>query len=466
MKVVDDNDSSSAPLSGEEDDPALTLAMNYVEDDVPLSSESLENKGMRRKAAAAAHDAAALLKSLKKRAAAWKHEVRLRSMFVACSMKLIRQFLRSVVRQSLSSGNDGSLSVLDFHAFLPTFVACKLSDALDSLSSVSLHKDHKSVVGGEDATEVERLFQSLKLYRESILLWGELVPLLFKTSDAYTELIKEMVNKCSVSKLSTPSLHIVPVDDLAVFPTTEDETQVHRLTILCRRLRIGDVLDCFVSKPVPYLADALSESEDDGDSVSKLSGDPSYSSSLISFLGDVIDGIVGEYAEVEYLYLSLCHRCHSRILLLDGFYATTETEADSPPSASSVAKPISTGDTVRVSANPSSSLQFDPTKMSDSIALLSGDSSSSTSAAATASSSSVHQRASKVWGAVLSTRQYSPKTGVHRWAIRLDKCERGHVFIGVATSQASTRTYVGGDKYGWGMIGTQALWHDRRKVRA
>jgi hypothetical protein len=27
------------------------------------------------------------------------------------------------------------------------------------------------------------------------------------------------------------------------------------------------------------------------------------------------------------------------------------------------------------------------------------------------------------------------------------------------------RTYVGGDKYGWGMIGTQALWHDRRKIR-
>ena len=66
---------------------------------------------------------------------------------------------------------------------------------------------------------------------------------------------------------------------------------------------------------------------------------------------------------------------------------------------------------------------------------------------------------------MLSANHFSPKTGVHRWAIRLDKCERGHVFIGVATAQASMRTYVGGDKYGWGMIGTQALWHDRRKVR-
>jgi hypothetical protein len=77
----------------------------------------------------------------------------------------------------------------------------------------------------------------------------------------------------------------------------------------------------------------------------------------------------------------------------------------------------------------------------------------------------VNQRASKVWGTVLSSHYYSPKTGIHRWAVRLDKCERGHVFIGVATAQAGVRTYVGGDKYGWGMIGTQALWHDRRKVR-
>jgi hypothetical protein len=48
----DDNKDSGMPFSEEEDDlaAALTLAMNYVEDDVPLSSDSLENKGMRRKA--------------------------------------------------------------------------------------------------------------------------------------------------------------------------------------------------------------------------------------------------------------------------------------------------------------------------------------------------------------------------------------------------------------------------------
>jgi hypothetical protein len=149
------------------------------------------------------------------------------------------------------------------------------------------------------------------------------------------------------------------------------------------------------------------------------------------------------------------------MILLDGLYATTETETEEATSSSIASKSLSTGDTVQVSANPSSDLQFDTMKCSDSIAVLSGMGDSPSGG----NGSSVLQRASKVWGSVLSSHHYSPKTGVHRWAVKLDKCERGHVFIGVATTQASMRTYVGGDKYGWGMIGTQALWHDRRKVR-
>jgi hypothetical protein len=75
------------------------------------------------------------------------------------------------------------------------------------------------------------------------------------------------------------------------------------------------------------------------------------------------------------------------------------------------------------------------------------------------------QRGSKSWGSVLATTGFAPNTGVHQWMVRLDRCEKGHVFIGVCTAEASTRTYVGGDRYGWGMIGTKALWHNRSKVR-
>jgi len=76
LQGEDDSDNvDDSPLSA--DDAALALAMKYMEDDVYLeeeevpsdtaqsdSSDSLENKGMRRKEAATAHDAAARLKSL------------------------------------------------------------------------------------------------------------------------------------------------------------------------------------------------------------------------------------------------------------------------------------------------------------------------------------------------------------------------------------------------------------------
>jgi len=168
--------------------------------------------------------------------------------------------------------------------------------------------------------------------------------------------------------------------------------------------------------------------------------------------------VCGGKDELQHLYLALCHRFHSRVLLWGDLYERSENDVDDVAGAVVAQSTTATGDLVRIGASPSNSLQFDATKCSDSIAIL-GDSASG------ANGPSVHQRASKVWGAVLSTQCYSPKTGVHRWAVRLDKCERGHVFVGVTTAQASTRTYVGGDKYGWGLIGTQALWHDRRKAR-
>ena len=52
---------------------------------------------------------------------------------------------------------------------------------------------------------------------------------------------------------------------------------------------------------------------------------------------------------------------------------------------------------------------------------------------------------------------FDPKAGIHHEALKIDKLERGHVFFGVATSQASTKTCVGGDKHGGGMMNCK-LW--------
>ena len=150
----------------------------------------------------------------------------------------------------------------------------------------------------------------------------------------------------------------------------------------------------------------------------------------------------------------MCHRFNKQILLWDGACHSSDDlfgqkNRDNQESSTS-------GSKLRIVDD--SELVFDATKCADSIAIL--------PSASGGGSVSVNQRANKVWGTVLSTKFFKPKSGVHRWAVKLDKCERGHIFIGVGTARMSTKTYVGGDKNGWGVIGTQALWHDRKKIRS
>jgi hypothetical protein len=62
----------------------------------------------------------------------------------------------------------------------------------------------------------------------------------------------------------------------------------------------------------------------------------------------------------------------------------------------------------------------------------------------------------KAWVTVVTSRGLPPFSGLYEFTIRVDKCEKGHVFIGVVTADASCDTYIGGDKFGFGVIGTRA----------
>ena len=77
----------------------------------------------------------------------------------------------------------------------------------------------------------------------------------------------------------------------------------------------------------------------------------------------------------------------------------------------------------------------------------------------------VTQKNSKSWGSAVATRGCEPGTGIHEWTVRLDKCERGDLFLGVCTSEFSVDTYVGGDRYSWGVIGSKSIWHNQIKIR-
>jgi hypothetical protein len=415
---------------GEEDDPADALAMNYIEDDVELTSESLESKGMRRKAAAAAYDAAALLKSLRKRTQSAKDSVKLYSVATLYALRTVRLFLREYPRLSFADVG-------------------KFSNALASLFSPSAYRSYAELLPNEDT----RVFLSFELYREAVWVWGESIPLLFPDDNSLS-VLRSLTEDCT---LRDPEFRttLQCIDNLSSPPCTDLEAKLHKLQVLCRRLRVGDMLDSLVSRPVPLVVqdDESPTLSSSLDSELALPASPKRMASLVTFISDSRLRVLAEARDdLERFCYSICHRYHTKVLLMDGMI---ENSMDSPTIAARTPKFLATGDSLKVAAQPGPALHFDAAKCADSMAIITDNG---------ANGPSVNQRASKVWGSVLATHYFSPKSGVHRFAVRLDRCERGHVFVGVSTVQASVKTYVGGDKHGWGMIGTQALWHDRRKV--
>ena len=442
------SDTHGAPAS-EGDDPAIGLARNiYLAESSSESKESLEAKGMHRKAAAAAHDAAALLESRRRRTETWIQQVKLFSHSTLLSMKCLKTFLQWITRRWIMERH--GTSPVDCHELLPTALISKLSICLASLSSIPTFQSLTASLASRDE-DAEETFMSTLLYQDSLLLWGETIPIAYPSSTAQIEVLRSLLSECSKAETG---MHRRPLEVISSVPESDMEPHFHRLQMLCRRLRVCDLLENLVARPACY----VQESDEDAETESTITGtanEPSRGSSIVTLIASKSKFLGGMTGELRNLYLALCHGCNVRILLWDGIFACTETETDEA-TASLTPSPGA----VRVGSAPTSSLVFDSTKCSDSMAIITTNDGSTSPGG-----SSVHQRASKVWGTVLSSCCFMPKTGVHRWAVKLDKCERGHVFVGVATTQAGMRTYVGGDKYGWGMIGTQALWHDRRKVR-
>lgn len=62
----------------------------------------------------------------------------------------------------------------------------------------------------------------------------------------------------------------------------------------------------------------------------------------------------------------------------------------------------------------------------------------------------------KSWATAVASFPITPKSGTYEFSVRIEKCDKGHVFVGLVSGDASVDTYVGGDKHGFGMIGTRA----------
>ena len=352
-------------------------------------------------------------------------------------------------------------------SMLSNLHSCEESKSILSLMTV-LDKFDKHGGGSFSKTFQHDQFLHSKLCSESLSLWGCAIPLLYPDHSARVKLLGSLLvssqsstNAASHAKVTidagrTTSGRIQPC------PMTDNELQCRKLDILCKRLRVSDMLQCFVASPI------FISSGPDGDFIKEegLRPNPLPTISLLrTAILDISRGNrMGASDDLVKFYLALCQKAISNLILWNDLSVSSNDDYDhdisgggelsvSPGSTSGVVSHWADRGSLHV--NPAK-FHFDSSKCADSISVAS----SSGLPAVTA-----NQRATKVWGTVLSTTCFNPKSGIHRWAVKLEKCERGHVFVGVATSRVNLKTYVGGDANGWGLIGTQALWHDRNKLR-
>lgn len=67
------------------------------------------------------------------------------------------------------------------------------------------------------------------------------------------------------------------------------------------------------------------------------------------------------------------------------------------------------------------------------------------------------------WSTLLCSQGFS--SGIVSWEMRVNHSLTAYIFIGIASSQADLNTFLGGDVYGYGFIGEQALYHNREKIK-
>ncbi|KAL7489479.1 hypothetical protein ACHAW6_015106 [Cyclotella cf. meneghiniana] len=429
---IADSVESEDPIFEKEEDPALFVV---------ATQSSLESKGLKRKAAAAADISVLRHHTKQKLVGMWIK----RASFYSVSSYIIMRCLRIIMAKCLQHGlyfSDGASSGRNDVIYMSTKSRVGLSRILSSFHSASVPASVRTLQVSLDAfcatgnSQPKHLLDELlvsSLCSESLWLWGVSIPFTCPEHTARIDLLRDL----SLSSAQSTAFSVIENKIKTASWNALDLRNI-KLDILCQRLRMSDMLDCFVVRPKLRVDE---ETDTLPDQIAL-----NVSLSTISFLGTIVEKSHPSFLSskqdsmpnVAQLYFALCARSISSLILWNDFLLSPTEGIDQDSS-------------LKMSLNPSK-FHFDATKCADSIAI-------------DPPGATANQRAAKVWGTVLSTTYFLPKTGIHRFAVKLDKCERGHVFVGVATARASVKTYVGGDKNGWGCIGTQALWHDRNKVR-
>ena len=386
-----------------------------------VALDALEAKGMKRKAA----DAHEFFQTKTKMAGIWTKRVE----FYSTCCFAVMQSLRTHIGNCTTRGQESPIIVSDRTRLQLSTVLTMFYSSSASTSAHSLHELTKCHVNNESTD-----FHSVSLCNEAIRLWGALLPLLHPGDEA-KKLLHDSVRQC----LSSPDPISLCADNVVGDDGTWDKNQVEscKLDLLCKRLRASDMLDIFVASPMIDSSPGLEAGAIPG------SIDP-----LLSDLGTFVEMLDGSvHSNATRLYLAITQRAISSLILWNDLAMTSSDANDHDISGGDSASTTSGSWTEGLQLKLDQvNFRFDPSKCAGSISVLSSDGSPSVTA---------NQRATKAWGSALSSTSFQPKTGVHKWAVKLDQCERGHIFVGVATSRANLKTYIGGDGNGWGLIGTQ-----------
>lgn len=439
---VDINDETNASKDEyyNTDDPAGLITDLLSDDDIRVSSECLEEKGLIRKAAASAHFAA-----LRKEKSCRRIESLIELMHVlSIGSFLVLRCLRLLL-QEFSFQNCADL----YQSRLLSITAqLRLTTSLSSFTSSSLRHQHYERLNISPLLIFRgKIFDSLRensLLLEATSLWGESILFVTQSTNQVDQMIKCLVDTI-MSKVGVVSTRMLEgkLNLSHGFDSkwsAKDES-VLKLNSLCRRLQCSDALNVLVPRPT---VDATSEIGVPF---------PSPTSILCCFqlvLFEAVDTINMFSQSVTDCYLAICHRMNINFLQWGGTSDNNGIHIYNHKLDCSV-----DGSGLLIGDDPL--LTFDKLKCSETIAIVSDTLSELSPQVAV-------QRAHRVWGTVFGKKSFKPKSGIYRWAVHMKACEKGHIFIGVVTAKASTKTYVGGDKFGWGMIGTKALWHDRKKV--
>ena len=77
-----------------------------------------------------------------------------------------------------------------------------------------------------------------------------------------------------------------------------------------------------------------------------------------------------------------------------------------------------------------------------------------------------HGGTSGAWTMSIASDGFAPMTGRHVWRVKVNRCVKNHIFVGVATAKARPEGYLGSNSETWGVIGTREVWHAALKLRS